>query len=93
MESRDNWARPLPPLPPPPPAFDISPGPRETRANAPAGVGAGGVTAAAPQAPSMSGVRWGALLGMPFKPCLLGEKSQRKTCIYNMNFPPLLPLS
>lgn len=46
-----------------------------------------------PPAPRTSGVRWGALSGMPFKPCLLGEKSQRKTCIYNMNFPPLLPLS
>lgn len=46
-----------------------------------------------PLAPSMSGVRWGGSPGDAIQALSLGGKSQRKTCIYNMNFPLLLPLS
>lgn len=48
-----------------------------------------------PQAPGPQHV-WGEMggsLGDAIQALSLGGKSQRKTCIYNMNFPPLLPLS
>lgn len=54
-----------------------------------------GVAAAAWQAPGPQHV-WGEMGGSPgdaIQALSLGGKSQRKTCIYNMNFPLLLPLS
>lgn len=57
--------------------------------------GWGRVTAAAWQAPGPQHV-WGEMGGSlrdAIQALSLGEKSQRKTCIYNMNFPLLLPLS
>lgn len=95
-----EWGpEPVPPHPPPPlphllSTSNISPkkaGPTLSSC----GGRVGGVAAAAWQAPGPQHV-WGEMGGSPgdaIQALSLEGKSQRKTCIYNMNFPLLLPLS